>query len=198
VPSRQSLARCPSCGKRRDVEKQEALARVEAKWFERDAARYRPDSRLFPLRDGMRRLAQSGEPSWFWACDECIRAKRALVADIDEQNLGTGTPFAAYVDRPFRCGDCGKAAMFSALEQKHWFEELHFLIWVYPKQCAPCRALRRKRKGAQAALADALHGLDEADPDQLEQLARLYDTLGLTAKASMRRAQARKRRVGRG
>ena len=185
-------ATCPACGKRRDVDGQKLLRAVEIVWFDREAALHPPTSPFHPLADGMRRLALEGHADWFWACDLCIRAKRAR-ADVAKQNLGLGTPYAAYVDRPFRCEDCGAPSVFSAAEQRHWFETLGFLIWVYPKQCAPCRAERRRKKRANRALAEALAGLDTDDPSQLEAVARLYDEIGAAEKATTFRARAKNR-----
>lgn len=145
----------------------------------------------------MRTLALQEHPQWFWACDRCLSSRRAVAAAPARQTLGLGTPFAAYVDRPFRCEDCGATAVFSAGEQRHWFETLGFLIWVYPKQCAPCRAERRRKAQRNDELADALHGLDATEPLQLEAVARLYDELGRTAKATEFRARARNRRGAR-
>jgi len=193
MPKADRKATCPACGKRRDVDGQKLLRATESAWFKREAASYPPTSPFHPLADGMRRLALEGGSDWFWACDRCIHAKRALKADIAKQNLGLGTPFAAYIDRPFRCEDCETATVFSASEQRHWYETLGFLIWVYPKQCAPCRAGRRRKKRANRALAKALAGLDAKDPTQLEAVARLYDEIGADAKATTFRARARNR-----
>lgn len=188
-------ATCPACGKPRDVDGQKLLRATEAAWFKREAAFYPPTSLLRPLADGMRRLAAEGHPDWFWACDRCLRSKRALGANIAKENLGMGTPFAAYVDRPYRCEDCDAKSVFTAREQQHWFETLGFLIWVYPKQCAACRAKRRRQKQANRALGEALAGLDASDPTQLEAVARLYDEIGAAAKATTFRARAKNRRA---
>jgi hypothetical protein len=85
--------------------------------------------------------------------------------------------------------------VFTASEQKHWYETLGFLIWVYPNQCAPCRAKRRRKKRANRALAEALAGLDTRDPTQLEAVARLYDEIGSAAKATVYRSRAKNRRA---
>ena len=190
---RKRTARCPACKKPRSVDEQQGLLQVETEWFKREAALYQPESPMYPLEGGMRKLAVDGTGRWFWACDECLRKGSAIRADITRQNLGMGTPFAAYVDRPFRCADCGTEAVFAASEQKHWFEKLGFLIWVYPKACAPCRSARRRQKEAHRALADALHGLDPSDADQLGAIALLYDEIGSERKADEYRARARNR-----
>jgi hypothetical protein len=87
--------------------------------------------------------------------------------------------------------------VFSAREQKHWFENLHFLIWVYPKQCPACRRARRHRARTNQSLAEALHGLDPTDAAQLESVARLYEELGRSHKASEYQARAKNRRADR-
>lgn len=188
-------ATCPACGKRRDADRQKRLRDTEAIWFKREASYHQPSSPFYPLADGMRRLAIQGHRDWFWACDRCIQARYAVKASIAKQVLGLGTPFAAYIDRPFRCSDCDTRSVFTAREQQHWYETLGFLIWVYPNQCAPCRAKRRRKKRANRALSEALAGLDTRDPTQLEAVARLYDEIGAAAKATVYRSRAKNRRA---
>jgi rubrerythrin len=178
------LVSCPSCKKERDVDAQDGLRRAEAAWSSRAAMR----------EGGMRDLALASRPNWFWACDACLRSGRALSANVDRQHLGLGTPFAAYVDRPFRCEDCGVDSLFSAQEQAYWFETLGFLIWVYPKQCPSCRANRRIQKRTRAELAAMLDGVDAADPAQLEAIARAYEKLGSSKKAAEFHGRAKNRR----
>ena len=178
---------CPGCDKARDVDAQKGLMSVERSWRA---------MRGGPWTDPMRRLAVevSGEPGrWFWACDLCLKSGRALRADVTRHNIGLGTSYAAYVDRPFECTDCQSPSVFSASEQKHWFEMLQFLIWVYPKQCAPCRKKRRNVVAAQKALQKALKDLDPTDAGQLEEIAGLYAAMGIEAKAGLFRARARNR-----
>lgn len=194
------FGRCGGCGKERDVDKQRGLLAVEAAWFKHDAARCSDDPRhpFYPLPDGMRRLAATRRDGrWFWACDECLKDRRAVRANPAKVTIGLGTPFAAYVDRPFRCGDCGVEAVFTAKEQLRWFEGLGFLIWVYPKQCPACRAKRRRRKLESKALADALKRLDPKDPAQLDAIAQLYEKLDSPKKAAEYRARAKNRRKAR-
>ncbi len=133
--------------------------------------------------------------SWFWACDECIKTGRAVEADVRKHNIGLGTSYAAYVDREFECTDCNQSFAFSATEQQYWFEELGFLIWVYPKQCAPCRHLRRRKKGLQKSIASKLHALDPSDPTELAALAELYELYGCETKAREFYARAQNKRI---
>jgi hypothetical protein len=184
-------ARCPACGELRDPEVEAGLRRAEERWLAREGTWPPPGRRsLAPMRE----LARENHPNWFWACDDCLASGRALAADVMNENLSMGTAFAAYVDRPFRCEDCRADTRFSASEQRHWFETLGFLIWVYPKQCQACRAARRAKAKTNRELAEALHGLDPRDATQLDAVARLYDELGATSKATLFRARAKNRR----
>src|SRR5262245_35663906 len=105
------LATCPACAKERDVDAQRGLLAAEAAWARRVE---RSGSPMTPPEGCMRTLALQHNPRWFWACDLCLRSKAALAADVDREHLGLGTPFAAYVSRPFTCGDCGRPSSFSA------------------------------------------------------------------------------------
>jgi hypothetical protein len=173
------------------VDQQKALLEVESQWFAGQAKGRNPGSFGYPLEAGMRELARLGVGNWFWACDRCIDAGRARRADITKQNLGLGTPFAAYIDRPFTCQDCRQPSVFGAAEQKHWFEELGFLIWVHPTQCPACRRKRRAKKRLNAELAAALAGLDPGDARQLDAIAGIYEAMGNVPKAGLFRARAR-------
>lgn len=186
------MAVCPSCKKSRPIQNQSFLCQTEEIWFKKQKNMISdPKSRLFPLKDGMRQLALQNRHGWFWACDECLKEKKALQADVLKHNIGMGTSFAAYINRVFQCTDCHQDFIFSASEQKHWFETLHFLIWVYPKQCLSCRAIRRGKKYANASLAKALEILDPSDPDQLGSIAELYQEIGSAKKASEFHSRAR-------
>ena len=54
-----------------------------------------------------------------------------------------------YVDRPFRCKDCGKSELWTASQQKWWYEVAKGDVWTVAVRCRPCRRRERERK-AQA------------------------------------------------
>ena len=51
-----------------------------------------------------------------------------------------------YVDRPFRCKDCGKSEIWTASQQKWWYEIAKGDVWTVAVRCRPCRRLERARK----------------------------------------------------
>ena len=53
-----------------------------------------------------------------------------------------------YVDVPFTCADCGTDCVFTAAQQKWWYEVAKGQVYSRAKRC---RACRRARKGKPPA-----------------------------------------------
>ncbi len=51
-----------------------------------------------------------------------------------------------YVDRPFRCKDCGISEIWTATQQKWWYESAKGDVWTVAVRCRPCRRRERERK----------------------------------------------------
>lgn len=51
-----------------------------------------------------------------------------------------------YVDLPFVCIDCGKSEVWSATQQKWWYEVAKGGVWTTATRCRPCRQAERKRR----------------------------------------------------
>ena len=51
-----------------------------------------------------------------------------------------------YVDRPFRCKDCGTPQVWTATQQKWWYESAKGDVWTVAVRCRPCRRRERERK----------------------------------------------------
>jgi hypothetical protein len=67
-----------------------------------------------------------------------------------------------YVDVERTCRDCGASFVFSAGEQKHWYETLGFRLDANAVRCLPCRRAFRRDKGIARALADASRALAQS------------------------------------
>ena len=52
-----------------------------------------------------------------------------------------------YQDIRFRCADCGSESIWTADDQRHWYEQLHGSPYGTAKRCGECR---RKRRGARS------------------------------------------------
>jgi hypothetical protein len=57
-----------------------------------------------------------------------------------------------YVDLPFRCKDCGKEELWTATQQKWWYEVAHGDVWTMATRCRPCRRKERERKAKARAV----------------------------------------------
>jgi hypothetical protein len=59
-----------------------------------------------------------------------------------------GHPLALgwYEDRPFRCRDCGAEQLWTAEQQKWWYETLRGSVYAIAVRCRPCRQALRAQK----------------------------------------------------
>jgi Probable zinc-ribbon domain len=51
-----------------------------------------------------------------------------------------------YVDQPFSCRDCGKAEVWTATQQKWWYEVAKGEVWTNAIRCRACRRRERERQ----------------------------------------------------
>ena len=51
-----------------------------------------------------------------------------------------------YVDRPFRCVDCGKEEVWSGAQQKWWYEVAKGFAYSTAVRCRLCRRKERQRR----------------------------------------------------
>jgi hypothetical protein len=50
-----------------------------------------------------------------------------------------------YVDRPFRCADCGKEEIWTGTQQKWWYEVAKGFVYSMAIRCRLCRRKERER-----------------------------------------------------
>ena len=53
-----------------------------------------------------------------------------------------------YIDMPFSCKTCGKVQVWTATQQKWWYEAAKGDVWTIAVLCRPCRLRERDRKAA--------------------------------------------------
>ena len=122
------------------------------------------------MKSGRQRRAEiqvhrTGKRAAAEAEDARVQAKRAAKAQaaqlkgrvlVNPENLAPtnsyGTPeFVArgfYVDMPFSCKACGKPQLWTATQQKWWYESAKGDVWTIAILCRPCRLRERARKEA--------------------------------------------------
>ena len=80
-------------------------------------------------------------------------------ADVSKQHY-TVCPRHWYIDATFVCCGCGQEFVFTASEQRFWYEDMRFFIDSLPKRCIQCRKSERTRlelrKRYDALIAEAL------------------------------------------
>lgn len=119
-----------------------------------------------------------------WACNSCISRGKAIVADFSKQKAyGMGGPIEVYVDLKYICRNCQQEFSFDAKEQKHWYEELGFIIDSRPVHCQNCRKEIRKIKNAQQKLMQLLSTEGKLSLEELQEIANYYTIIGAREKA---------------
>jgi hypothetical protein len=60
-----------------------------------------------------------------------------------------------YVDRAFSCRDCNQAELWTAKQQKWWYEVAKGNIYSQAVRCRPCRRVEQARVEAARSVAQA-------------------------------------------
>jgi hypothetical protein len=82
------------------------------------------------------------------------RLRPALGPPVNEALLAPNNSYGApdfvyrgyYVDRPFRCVDCGKEEMWTGTQQKWWYEVAKGFAYSTAVRCRLCRREERQRR----------------------------------------------------
>lgn len=76
---------------------------------------------------------------------------RGIPADLSKQvpNNSWGPPVAAYFDIAFRCRDCGKEEIWTAEQQKWYYEEAKGSLYATAVRCNECRKRLKEQKQLQ-------------------------------------------------
>ena len=82
--------------------------------------------------------------------------KGFLRGDPSKQRYGLGGPETVYGPLDRVCRDCKKPFLFTAAEQKYWYETLRFPLDSIAVRCAECRKILRRREKAREDYAAAL------------------------------------------
>jgi hypothetical protein len=70
----------------------------------------------------------------------------AIAADLEEQAPNNSySPPLFYIDRPFQCVDCGKEEVWTASQQKWYYEIAKGPIYAHAVRCRPCRQKQRRK-----------------------------------------------------
>ena len=103
--------------------------------------------------------------------------RTAVRSNPDRQNCSI-CPRYWYVDATFACVLCDATFVFSAAEQRVWYEEYGFWIDSVPKHCLTCRRnLRTLKTLRQEYDQRVVEVLEEGDLESRQRMANVIDQL---------------------
>ena len=123
-----------------------------------------------------------------WACDNCLDENRALPGDLQKQFYtfkypwDVATPYFAYFDMYRKCRTCKDDFVFSKEEQKHWYEDLKFVVFSKPVNCKKYGTDIRAAKNLNTELSTLLKEGVPTDVDKLKRISEIYKEMGKTEK----------------
>ncbi len=102
----------------------------------------------------------------------------AVKADISRQDFSV-CPRHWYIDASFRCRRCGEEFLFSAIEQRFWYEECQFWIDSTPRECPSCRRELRDLKALKQEYDRDVASVERRDvaPVRKQRLIEVIDAL---------------------
>lgn len=127
-----------------------------------------------------------------WACDDCLKRKKAIASDPRKMNFCVTPKYLAYFDEEKTCFDCKKEFIFSKEEQQYWFETLHFWHDSIPDRCKACRKKIRHQKELVKRLSALLENLDKNNRETLLEIAKIYTEMNKEEKAKQYTTWAKK------
>ena len=76
------------------------------------------------------------------------RKKKRLPVDASRLNMGNtySSPPEYYYDIEVTCRDCGKIEVWTAAQQKWWYEDVGAYFFATAVRCRACRGIERERK----------------------------------------------------
>lgn len=128
-----------------------------------------------------------------WACDVCLKDKKAILANLAQQTPSL-TPQFAYFDTQKVCRTCGVDFIFKKEEKQLWYEQLKFWIDSEPVNCLKCRQEIRLLKEENKTLSDILQKDENEIPiDELRGVVDIYRKWDKIERAKFYEAMLQKR-----
>ena len=78
---------------------------------------------------------------------EEVRVNESALAPYNSYGAPDFVRAGRYSDRPFRCRDCGKSEIWTARQQKWWYEVAKGYVYSTAVRCRACRRADRARRG---------------------------------------------------
>lgn len=75
-----------------------------------------------------------------------VRVNVAALAPNNSYGVPRFVERGYYVDEPFKCAGCGAAQVWTAWQQKWWYEVAKGYVYSTAKLCRPCRRRDQSRR----------------------------------------------------
>lgn len=108
-----------------------------------------------PLNPRFRHFRGGNDADWRIVSEPL--PKGFLRGDPTKQRYGLGGPDLVFGPLEKTCRDCKADFVFTAAEQKHWYETLRFPLDSTAVRCKPCRRTLQRLEAARTEYAAALH-----------------------------------------
>ena len=112
-------------------------------------------------------------PRHFFSNALRVNYASAIRADISRQDYSV-YPRCWYMDAEVKCDRCEKSFVFSADEQRFWYEDARFYVDSFPRQCKACRRELRELKSLRQEYDRDITAV-LADRSNLSKKQRLVD-----------------------
>ena len=76
-----------------------------------------------------------------------VRVNESALAPYKSYGAPEFVRAGRYSDRPFRCRDCRKSEIWTARQQKWWYEVAKGYVYSTAVRCRACRRADRARRG---------------------------------------------------
>lgn len=80
------------------------------------------------------------------ASSGCVGVDRSQLAPDGSYSQPDFVKRGYYLDKPFVCQDCGEAQIWTAAQQKWWYEVAKGGVWTTATRCRACRLRERTRR----------------------------------------------------
>ncbi|MBN2001128.1 zinc-ribbon domain containing protein [candidate division KSB1 bacterium] len=123
-----------------------------------------------------------GKTSYYWEFDpdyKPVLPKGAIAGDVHKQVFCSGcwVPKYFYQDIERVCYQCNKPFVFTAREQKFWYETLAFNFNVTAVRCRPCRKQRRTDRFIRRNLEESINSVQKNPDEPIGHLALAEATI---------------------
>ena len=75
-----------------------------------------------------------------------VRVNESALAPYRSYGVPAYVRAGRYTDRPFRCRDCGVEELWTARQQKWWYEVAKGYVYSTATRCRACRRRERERR----------------------------------------------------